>query len=144
MTEPDVTRKVRQLSNDVNAIYSMLDRVEKTQQEHTVAIAGVRHAVSEVSGVQMRQANRLDELDAGVAEIGVTLTRHGVRLDDIEARFDGLATKVDGLDTKVDGLDTKVDGLDTKVSGLDSKVDGLDTKVSSMDTKLDKVLERLG
>jgi len=137
MAELDVDRKVRQLDNDVNAIYGMLDRIAENQKDQGAALTSVRDAVSDVRGTLMRHGNRLDELDAGLSDVRATLARHGNRLDEFDGRFDGLETRFDGLDAKVDRLETRFDGLDAKVDRLETRFDGLDGK-------LDLVLDRLG
>lgn len=60
MSTPDLTRKVRQLDNDVQAVYEMLAGISATQQ---------------------RQANRLEELSAAQAEQGVALGEANTKLD---------------------------------------------------------------
>jgi archaellum component FlaC len=124
---PDIGRKVRQLDDDVLAIYGLLEGITETQQKHGTALADLGVAVTTVRATQQRQYNRLDELDArvegletGLTEVRAMLSRHGNRLDNFDARFDRLETKVDGLETKVDGLDTKFTGL---FGGLSAKLD---------------------
>jgi chromosome segregation ATPase len=138
---PDMLRKVRQLDNDVQAIYGLLGGITETQQKHTTALADLSVAVTGIRATQQRQYNRLDELDArgegleaGLTEVRATLSRHGARLDGFDSRFDRLESKVDGLESKVDGLESKVDGLDAKFTGL----------FNGLSTKLDQVLDRLG
>lgn len=72
----DVSHKVRQLDNDVQAIYEMISTVQSTQMRHT---------------------NRFAELNADVRELTSTV-------EGLQTRFDGLEQKVDGLDTKVDQI----------------------------------------
>jgi chromosome segregation ATPase len=134
-------RKVRQLDNDVQSIYGLLEGITESQQKHSTALADLSVAVTSIRATQQRQYNRLDELDAraegleaGLTEVRATLSRHGARLDGFDARFDRLESKVDGLESKVDGLDAKVDGLDAKFTGL----------FNGLGTKLDQVLDRLG
>jgi hypothetical protein len=60
VSTPDLTRKVRQLDNDVQAVYEMLASVAATQQ---------------------RQANRLEELTTAQAEQSVVLDEANAKLD---------------------------------------------------------------
>ena len=60
MSTPDLTRKVRQLDNDVQAVYEMLASIASTQQ---------------------RQANRLEELATAQAEQSVVLGEANAKLD---------------------------------------------------------------
>jgi 3-deoxy-D-manno-octulosonic-acid transferase len=60
MSTPDLTRKVRQLDNDVQAVYEMLAGISATQQ---------------------RQANRLEELGAAQVEQGAVLGEANAKLD---------------------------------------------------------------
>jgi hypothetical protein len=63
MTGPvEIERKVRQLDNDVQAIYEMLSTIEATQK---------------------RQGNRLNEIAATQTEHGEKLDSHGEKLDAI-------------------------------------------------------------
>lgn len=68
MTTP-VERKVRQLDNDVHALYELIHKISTTQVRHT---------------------NRFDELSADVAG-------HGERLDRLEGKVDRLEGKVDTI-----------------------------------------------
>jgi chromosome segregation ATPase len=122
---PDVLRKVRQLDNDVQVVYSLLEGITETQQKHTTALADLSVAVTSIRATQQRQYNRLDELDArgegleaGLTEVRATLARHGGRLDGLDPRFDRLESKVDGLESKVGQLDAKFDGLGSKLDQL--------------------------
>ena len=60
MSTPDLTRKVRQLDNDVQAVYEMLATISATQQ---------------------RQANRLEELTAAQVEQSAVLGEANHKLD---------------------------------------------------------------
>lgn len=73
---PEITRKVRQLDHDVQAIYEMLARIEATQQ---------------------RQGNRLDELTETQAEHGAKLDEHGAKLDEHGAKLDDHGKKLDAI-----------------------------------------------
>jgi archaellum component FlaC len=115
VTTPEIDRKVRQLDNDVQAIYEMISRVSGTQQRHTT---------------------RLDGIDARLGD----MESH---LENLDTKVASLDTRVAGLDTRVASLDAKVAGLDTKVTGLDTKVGDLAERFSTMDGKLDEVLRRL-
>jgi chromosome segregation ATPase len=83
----DVERKIRQLDNEVQAIYEMLARIEGTQRRH----------------------------DNRFAEIGTDLTDLRGQVADLRADVSGLDTKVTSLDTKVTSLDGKVTALDAKL-----------------------------
>jgi chromosome segregation ATPase len=114
-------RKVRQLDNDVEAIYGLLEGITESQQKHSTALADLSVAITGVRATQQRQYNRLDEMDArveglqaGVTDVKATLSRYGGRLDNFDARFDGLEEKVDGLSAKLDRV------LDRLLSGASS------------------------
>ncbi|MEJ2866446.1 hypothetical protein WCD74_01630 [Actinomycetospora sp. OC33-EN08] len=114
----DVDRKIRQLDNEVQAIYEMLARIEGTQRRH----------------------------DNRFAEIGTDLTELRGQMSDLREDATAMGTKIDGLDTKVVALDDRVAALDDRVAALDDKVTGLDTKVTSLDSKvagLDTKLDRV-
>lgn len=83
----EISRKVRQLDNDVDAIYSML---------------------ADVQGTLKRHGNRLDRIDTRLEGVES-------RLGTLDTKVDGLDVKVGALDAKVDGLDAKVGTLDSKL-----------------------------
>jgi hypothetical protein len=58
MTTPDLTRKVRQLDNDVQSIYEMLAKIEATQNRHGNRLGEIADAQSEMD----RKLNRIIEL----------------------------------------------------------------------------------
>jgi hypothetical protein len=66
VTSP-LERKVRQLDNDVQAIYEMIATVEATQRRH---------------------GNRLEEITAAQSEHGRILTEHSAVLADHSAKLD--------------------------------------------------------
>jgi len=72
----EVERKVRQLDNDVSAIYGMLRDISKTLQRHGKRLDDVDRGVTKVAAVQMRHGNRLDELD-GKRDTILDLLRDG-------------------------------------------------------------------
>lgn len=57
-TPPDVTRKVRQLDNDVQSIYEMLARIEATQNRQGNRLGELATAMTEMDG----KLNRIIEL----------------------------------------------------------------------------------
>ena len=77
----EIERKVRQLDNDVQSIYTMLSAIQGTQERHT---------------------NRLGELAVRVDSL------HG-KVDELDTRLSRFDAKVDSLDAKVDSLDAKID-----------------------------------
>ncbi len=83
MTPATLERKVRQLDNDVQSIYELLDQLKTSQNR--------------MAATQARQGNRLDELAQG-------LEAHDRRFDTIDQRFDGVDQRLDGLDSKLDDV----------------------------------------
>lgn len=88
-------RKVRQLDNDVHAIYEILGRVESSQ-----------HAMR---GTQLRHGNRLDEIDA--------------RLETQERKIDEIDDRLQSLDGKVQLLDDKVAQIGDRLQSQEQKLD---------------------
>ena len=74
-------RKVRQLDNDVQAIYEMIVRIEVTQRRHD---------------------NRFDEIGSDIGQLRADV-------GGLKADVSGLKTDVSGLKTDVADLGTKVD-----------------------------------
>lgn len=70
-TPADLTRKVRQLDNDMQSVYEMLERIEITQLR--------------MAATQMRQGNRLDELAGRLDEVATAQTEQGAVLNRIVA-----------------------------------------------------------
>ncbi len=70
----EIERKVRQLDNDVQSIYTMLSAIQGTQERHT---------------------NRLGELAVKVDGLDGKVDALAGRVASLDARVDGLDTKVD-------------------------------------------------
>ena len=87
-SSPDLDRKVRQLDNDVHAVYEMITKVHGTLQLHTT---------------------RLDGIDAGLGEMNTRLDTVETRLDTVETRLDTVETRLGGVETGLVGVGTKVD-----------------------------------
>jgi chromosome segregation ATPase len=85
MSPVDLERKVRQLDNDVQSIYELLNKISTTQQ---------------------RQGNRITELTELVAG-------HDARFDAVDARFDrieaSLDTRFDAVETRFDRIEASLD-----------------------------------
>lgn len=73
----NLERKVRQLDNDVQSIYELL---------------------SAIQGLQMRQTNRLDEIDRSLE----SLSHH---IDALEGRMDALERRMGGLEGRMDVME---------------------------------------
>jgi chromosome segregation ATPase len=104
VTSAELDRKVRQLDNDVHAIYRTLDKISETQGKHGEALADVKDSLSSVRGTQARHGNRLSEIDGHLEGIDSALTdmraaqaRHGNRLDGIDGRLDRMDGKLDAV-----------------------------------------------
>lgn len=76
MSPSEMQHKIRQLDNDVQAIYVMLSEIQGTQRRHT---------------------NRFQELAEMVAG-------HESRFDSIDARLTGHDTRLDSIDGKLDSV----------------------------------------
>ncbi|GAB3914424.1 hypothetical protein ACFQ1S_00660 [Kibdelosporangium lantanae] len=70
MTSPDVSRKVRQLDNDVQSIYEILGRIETAQTQQGARLDAIDGKLTQleatqttIQATQARQGNRLDEMD---------------------------------------------------------------------------------
>lgn len=90
MTSPELGQKVRQLDNDVQAIYEMISTIQSTQMRHT---------------------NRFAEIGADIGELKT-------KVDGLEQRFDGFEKRFDGLEQRFDGLEKRFDGLELKVDTI--------------------------
>jgi phosphate uptake regulator len=80
---PDLARKVRQLDNDVQAIYEMLASISAN-------LLRQGNRIEEIAHVQSEQGNRIEEIAHAQSEQGATLgeqtatlTDHGSKLDRI-------------------------------------------------------------
>ena len=90
MTPATLERKVRQLDNDVQSIYELLDQLKISQ--------------TRIAATQSRQGNRLDEL-------AQSLEAHDQRFDAMDRRFDGVDQRFDRIDQRLNGLDSKLDDV---------------------------------
>lgn len=123
----DTERRINQLYNDVNAIYGMLDTIQKKQVAHDEKFDGLQASVTSISATQMRHGNRLNELDLSVEKVGeqvkelrVTQLRHENRFTEINQRLDAQGEKLDAQDGKIQTLREEVNGkLDLIMKALD-------------------------
>jgi hypothetical protein len=79
MTTPGgIGRTVRQHGNDIEAIYDILGRIERRQQDHEVRL-------DRLAGTQAEHTAVLDQHTAVLDQHTTTLADHGVKLDRILA-----------------------------------------------------------
>jgi peptidoglycan hydrolase CwlO-like protein len=104
MSPVEIERKVRQLDNDVQSIYTMLSAIQGTQERHT-----------------NRLRELAEKLDAVDGKIGT-----------VDSKVGDLDGKIDTVDSKVGDLDGKIDTVDSKVGDLDSRMDGLGAKMDTV------------
>ncbi len=90
-SQPDLQRKVRQLDNDVSAIYDLIFKIQNTQ---------------------IRHGNRLDE-------IVTDLAAHDARFDRLDQRLDGVEQRLDGVEQRLEGLEQRLDGVEQRLEGLE-------------------------
>lgn len=102
MTTPKPDRKIGQLRSDVDSIYEILGRVEKTQTRHSA---------------------RFTKVDSQLVAINGRLDGHDARFDGIDARFDQHDARFDGIERRLDQHDSRFDQHDTRFDTLESKVD---------------------
>lgn len=88
MTAADLEQKVRQLDNDVYAIYEMLSNIQITQRRHT---------------------NRFAEIGEDLLELKEKIGGHDKRFDEHDKRFDQHDKRFDQHDKRFDELDAKLD-----------------------------------
>lgn len=93
MTTPELSRKVRQLDNDVHQIYTMLSRIEITH------------------------GNRLNEIGEDLDGINARLDGHDARFDAIDTRFDAVDARFNAVDARFDVLESKLDRVIDLVTG---------------------------
>ena len=73
-TPPEIARKVRQLDNDVQAIYEMLAGISATQLRQG-------NRLEEIAASQTDLAAGQADLAAGQANLAVAQAEHGTKLD---------------------------------------------------------------
>jgi hypothetical protein len=83
MSPVDLERKVRQIDNDVQSIYELINKISTTQ---------------------LRHGNRITELTEMVAA-------HDLRFDAIDARFDGVDARFGGMDARLDRMETNLEAI---------------------------------
>ncbi|MGH3980281.1 MAG: hypothetical protein ACRDRZ_14955 [Pseudonocardiaceae bacterium] len=89
-TPPEIARKVRQLDNDVQAVYEMLAGISATQhrqgnrlEEIAAGQAELATAQAQLAASQAQLAASQAELAATQAELAATQAEHGTKLDTI-------------------------------------------------------------
>lgn len=86
MTAPgNLDRKVRQLDNDIEAIYGMLTSIEITQKRHHTRLSSIEELLGEHSDTLAGHTATLAGHTATLAEHTGTLAEHGTKLDRIIA-----------------------------------------------------------
>ncbi len=80
---PDLTRKVRQLDNDVQSIYELIAGIAATQQRH---------------------GNRLDELGDQLHGFGTQLQGFGTQLQGFDDRLQRIESTQASQDHKLDSI----------------------------------------
>lgn len=91
MTTPgEITRKVRQLDNDVQAINDLLKDIAAVRRTQAGQLDELAAGQNRLGGVQLRQNNRLDEFAAtqeqhtdALRDLAATQLRQGNRLDEL-------------------------------------------------------------
>jgi len=95
MTSGSIEQKVRQLDNDVHAIYELIFKISTTQGRHT---------------------NRLAEITEDIAAIRAGVAGH-------DARFEALETTLDAHGARFEALETTLEALDARFGPIETKVD---------------------
>ena len=90
MTAASEDRKIRQLDNDVLAIYEKLAAITSTQGQHSGHLDALGIQLNRLTAIVERQGNRLDELaatqDGHTAQLNrltAVVERQGNRLDEL-------------------------------------------------------------
>jgi archaellum component FlaC len=126
-TSPDIPtnidRKIRQMDNDVAAIYEMLGNISSDQKRCFI---------------------RLDAVDMQLLELGGRLNGVDLRLDRVDERLSGIDGHLAGIDTRLGGMDKRFDGMDKRFDDMDKRFDAADQRADNMDGKLDQILVLLG
>ena len=97
MTSQSIEQKVRQLDNDVHAIYKLIFKISTTQERHT---------------------NRLAEITEDIAAMRASVAAHDARFNALDARFDRHDARFDALDARFDRHDARFDALEGKLDGV--------------------------
>ena len=98
----EIERKLRQLDNDVQSIYTMLSAIQGTQERHT---------------------NRLGEIAVKVDGLESQFGTLDRKIGTLDNKVDSLAAKVTDLDGNLGTLDDKLGTLGDKLGTLDGKLD---------------------
>ena len=80
-TPPEIARKVRQLDNDVQAIYEMLAGISATQLRQGNRLEEIAAGQTDLAAAQADLAAGQADLAAGQADLAVAQADHGTKLD---------------------------------------------------------------
>lgn len=116
------SRRVRQLANDVDSIYEILDEVKDTQQDHGI---------------------RLQTMSGQLDQLGKVQAQHGVQLVNINNRLNGVDSRFDRVDSRLDGVESRLDRVESRLDGVGSKLERQGERLHGLDMKLDQILDRL-
>lgn len=81
MTSPSIEQKVRQLDNDVQAIYELIHKISTTQGRHTNRLAEITEDIAAIRSSLATQDGRF-------ASVEGTLEAHDGRFAGIEGKLD--------------------------------------------------------
>lgn len=88
MSPVEIERKVRQLDNDVQSIYTMLSAIQGTQERHTNRLNELAEKFDTVDG-------KIDTLDDKVGELDRKLDTVDSKVGHLGGRMDSLGSKMD-------------------------------------------------
>lgn len=114
----NVERKLRQLDNEVHAIYDLLDAIAATQALHSNRFDELARTLAAHTRILAEHSQILAEHSRTLGEHSRILGQHGHRLDAHDGRFDHIDTKFDRVDAKLRAHDGRFDRMDTKLDTI--------------------------
>jgi predicted nuclease with TOPRIM domain len=132
----ETERRINQLYNDVHEIYDKLKDVGDVQADHTKQLKTLNKTVASIWTTQQQHGEKLNRLDAAVAQMDERLARMDERFERMDGRFDG-------MDERFERMDGRFDGMDERFEGIDGRFVGIDGRFAEQDRKLDLILEAL-
>jgi len=125
---PD-SREFRQMRNDVDDSYALLESVAKS--------------INTISATQRRHSNRLEEVQQ-------SLDLQAGRLDRMEdnqrqqaGRLERVGGRLDGVDDRLTAVEGRLEGMDGRLEGMSSHLSGVDERLGRMEDTQQQILELL-
>jgi hypothetical protein len=93
----EIDLKVRQLGNDVHAIYEMLGTISDTQTTHGNQLRAVQKSLATTTSHLIRHDAQFDEVTERFNQVDERFSHIDGRFEQVDRRFDEMGRKLDAI-----------------------------------------------